>query len=131
MDKETTSKRLKQLMNERGLRQVDILEKVKPYSEAHKVPISKSNISMYVSGRVEPSQDKLLVLGMALGVSPSWLMGFDVPMELPKSISGHSDGNKDCVKNQLQVLIDKESNDEQFLKRMLAYAKLLSENPEA
>ena len=131
MEKETTSKRLKQLMNERGLRQVDILEKVKPYSKAHNVPISKSNISMYVSGRVEPSQDKLIVLGMALDVSPSWLMGFDVQKELPTSISGHCEGNKDCVKNQLQNLIEEEGNDEKFIRRMLTYAKFLKENPEA
>ena len=32
----------------------------------------------YVSGKVEPSQEKLVVLGMALNVSEAWLMGFDV-----------------------------------------------------
>jgi transcriptional regulator with XRE-family HTH domain len=131
MEKETTSKRLKQLMNERGLRQVDILEKVKPYSKEYNVPISKSNISMYVSGRVEPSQDKLIVLGMALDVSPSWLMGFDVPKEFPTSISGHCEGSKDCAKNQLQILIEEEGNDETFIRRMLTYAKFLKEHPEA
>lgn len=41
--------------------------------------MNKSDISQYLSGKAEPSQDKLIVLGMALGVQESWLMGFDVP----------------------------------------------------
>ena len=43
--------------------------------------MNKSDISQYVSGKVEPSQEKLVILSMALNVSESWLMGFDVPME--------------------------------------------------
>ena len=41
------------------------------------VKMNKSDISQYVSGKVAPSQDKLVVLGMALNVSESWLMGMD------------------------------------------------------
>ena len=33
------------------------------------------------SGKVEPTQEKLVVLGLALNVNEAWLMGFDVPME--------------------------------------------------
>ena len=40
--------------------------------------MNKSDISQYVSGKVEPSQEKLVILGMALNVSEAWLMGFDV-----------------------------------------------------
>lgn len=43
------------------------------------VKMNKSDISQYVSGKVEPGQDKLVILGMALNVNESWLMGFDVP----------------------------------------------------
>ena len=42
--------------------------------------MNRSDISQYVSGKVEPGQDKLTVLGLALGVDPVWLMGIDVPM---------------------------------------------------
>ena len=42
--------------------------------------MNRSDISQYVSGKVEPSQDKLTILGLALGVDPVWLMGIDVPM---------------------------------------------------
>ena len=76
--KENTSDRLKQLMNERKLKQVDILNLSLPYCKKDNIKMNKSDISQYVSGKVEPSQEKLVVLGMALNVSEAWLMGFDV-----------------------------------------------------
>lgn len=74
----TTAERLNQIMNERHIKQVDILNLSLPYCEKFNVKMNKSDISQYVSGKSEPSQDKLAVLGMALNVSESWLMGFDV-----------------------------------------------------
>ena len=76
--KESTSDRLEQLMKERKLKQVDILNLSLPYCKKYKIKMNKSDISQYVSGKVEPSQEKLVVLGMALNVSEAWLMGFDV-----------------------------------------------------
>lgn len=76
--KENTSDRLKQLMNERKLKQVDILNLSLPYCKKYNIKMNKSDISQYVSGKVESSQEKLVVLGMALNVSEAWLMGFDV-----------------------------------------------------
>ena len=77
-DRLTTAERLNQIMNERHIKQVDILNLSLPYCEKFNVKMNKSDISQYVSGKSEPSQDKLVVLGMALNVSESWLMGFDV-----------------------------------------------------
>ena len=76
--KENTSDRLKKLMDERKLKQVDILNLSLPYCKKYNIKMNKSDISQYVSGKVEPSQEKLVVLGMALNVSEAWLMGFDV-----------------------------------------------------
>ena len=81
MKKENTSVRLNKIMEERNLRQVDILERVKPFCIKYDIKMNKSDLSQYVSGKVEPSQEKLVILGMALNVSEAWLMGFDVPME--------------------------------------------------
>ena len=81
MKRFTTSQRLRQIMEERNLKQVDILNKVLPYCAKFDVKMNKSDISQYVSGKVEPIQDKLVMLGMALGVTEAWLMGFDVPFE--------------------------------------------------
>lgn len=75
----TTADRLKQIMGERGLKQVDILEACKPYCEKYHVQLKKNDLSQYVSGKVEPKQDKLSILGLALNVNEVWLMGYNVP----------------------------------------------------
>lgn len=73
----SSSIRLKEIMEKQNLKQIDILNKTLPFCEKYNVKMNKSNISQYVSGKVEPSQDKIMVLSMALGVSEGWLMGFD------------------------------------------------------
>ena len=81
MQRVTTAERLKQIMKERNLKQVDILNLSLPLCAKWDIKMNKSDISQYVSGKVEPSQEKLVILGMALNVTESWLMGFDVPSE--------------------------------------------------
>lgn len=81
MKKESTATRLNKIMSDRNLRQVDILNKTIPYCEKYNVKMNKSDISQYCSGKTEPNQEKLFVLGTALDVGEAWLMGFDVPME--------------------------------------------------
>ena len=87
MQIENTSIRLKQIMKEKQLRQVDLLEMLKPYCEKYNVKINKSDISQYLSGKVKPGQEKLSMLGMALDVTESWLMGYDTPKEKEFSIN--------------------------------------------
>lgn len=77
----TTAQRLKQIMDLRQLRQVDILRAAEPYCKRFDVKLNKNDLSQYVSGKTAPGQDKLTILGLALGVSEAWLMGFDVAME--------------------------------------------------
>ena len=79
--KETTATRLKRLLAERGLKQVDVLEKAEPFCKKYGIKLTKSDLSQYVSGKVAPGQDKLSIIGMALDVSEAWLMGYDVPMK--------------------------------------------------
>ena len=90
MKKENTSLRLKKIMAERNLRQVDILERTKPFCTKYDVKMNKSDLSQYVSGKVEPSQEKLVILGLALNVSEAWLMGLDVPIERPNNTNSTS-----------------------------------------
>lgn len=66
-------------MNERGLKQVEILEACKPYCEKYGVKLAKNDLSQYISGKVQPGQDKLSILGLALNVNEVWLMGYNVP----------------------------------------------------
>lgn len=79
--KTTTSNRLKEIMSEQNLRQVDILEMIAPYSKKLDIRLAKNDLSQYVSGKVEPSQEKLTLLSLALNVSEPWLMGYDVPKQ--------------------------------------------------
>lgn len=81
MKQHTTAERLKQLMDTRGLKQADIVRAVEPYCERYNVKLGKSILSQYVSGKTEPGQEKLTILGLALNVSEAWLMGYDVPMD--------------------------------------------------
>lgn len=76
----STSLRLKEIMVSRGLRQVDVLNAAKPYCIQYGVKLEKNDLSQYVNGKVEPGQEKLTILGLALNVSETWLMGYDVPI---------------------------------------------------
>jgi phage repressor protein C with HTH and peptisase S24 domain len=81
----TTSNRLKQIMSDRNLRQVDILNMVSPFAKELNIRFAKNDLSQYVSGKVEPSQEKLTVLSRALNVSEPWLMGYDVAVDIDNS----------------------------------------------
>mgnify|MGYP002407654194 CR=1 FL=1 len=72
-----TSERLQHIINTRKLKQIDILEAAKPYCEKYGVKLNKNDLSQYVNGKAEPGQKKLTVLSLALGVSETWLMGYD------------------------------------------------------
>ncbi|MBO4284304.1 MAG: hypothetical protein J5958_06755 [Clostridia bacterium] len=79
--KSNTSSRLKEIMRMRGLRQSDILDLCKPYCDKYGEKLGSNALSQYVTGKFLPGQRKLHILGLALGVSETWLMGLDVPME--------------------------------------------------
>lgn len=78
MKTSNTAQRLRELMDENHYRQVDILNKCKPFCQKYGVKLEKNDLSQYVNGKVEPGQEKLSILGMALNVSEAWLMGYDV-----------------------------------------------------
>lgn len=47
--------------------------------------IAKATMSSYMKGEFEPKQKNLHLISKSLKVNPSWLMGFDVPMEIENS----------------------------------------------
>lgn len=111
MKKTSTSDRLKEIMKSRNLRQVDILEKIKPYSQKYGIKMNKSDLSQYVSGIVEPGQEKLSILGMALNVNEVWLMGYNVPtersFEASKQITSDISDEEQALLNKYRSLDDK------------------------
>ncbi len=64
--------RLKDAMNIRRLRAVDLVERT---------GFSKSKISQYVNGVYEPKPDALFTIAKVLDVDEGWLMGYDCPMD--------------------------------------------------
>ena len=72
MKREKLCLRLKEAMDIRGLRAVDLIERT---------GIPKVTLSYYMSGKTEPKADRIYALAKELNISEAWLMGFDVPME--------------------------------------------------
>lgn len=69
---DTFANRLRKALNNANLTQSQLAEKTK---------IDKSLISNYLSGNYNAKQDKLSLIANALGVTETWLMGYDVPMD--------------------------------------------------
>lgn len=125
MQKATTSERLRQLMAERHLKQIDILNMAKPYCKKYDIKLGRNDISQYVSGKNEPGQYKLYILGEALGVNEAWLLGFDVPMERQnKSQKEKSPENADDLLNKTIKILS--HLDKDTLKRAYAYLEVLA-----
>lgn len=81
MRKYETADRIRQLMEEKNWKQVDIFNNSKPYQEKLGVKLGKSAISQYVNGIQAPDQRRLALLSLTFNVSEAWLMGYDVPRE--------------------------------------------------
>lgn len=123
MKKCTTADRLKQLMEERNLKQADILCSAKPFSKTFDIKLGRNDLSQYVSGKVEPGQRKLYLLARALNVNEAWLMGYDVPMErmdAPLNVNsnennhgviGNVSGGAVNIKNQCKYVLTKQEQD--------------------
>lgn len=109
----TTAQRLQQIMDERGLKQVDILRLAEPYCAQFNTKLTKSALNQYISGKVtDPRSDKLSILCYALGVSEAWLMGFDVPIERTTPIPGTpEDGRKAMLLNLFERLPDADQDE--------------------
>lgn len=107
----TTAARLKEVMEIYELRQVDILKRAEPFCKKYGVKMGRNDISQYVSGKVSPGQEKLTILALALGVSETWLMGYDVPMDRKlESINIETpDPN-----NEINIILSKMQNKEQL-----------------
>lgn len=104
--KVTTGTRLKEIMRERNIKQVDILRLCEPFCKKYDVKLEKNDLSQYVNDKAQPKQDKLSILGMALKVSEVWLMGYDVPKDNIEELE------RKMVKARLDYLTIDENNSE-------------------
>lgn len=72
----TCAERLQEAMDLRNKKQVDL---------ANETGLSKSSISRYLSGEMEPKNKQTYKLARALDISEQWLWGYDTSMERPES----------------------------------------------
>lgn len=72
---ETCGKRIELALDIRGMKQCDLCRIAN---------VPKSSLSLYLSGKYEPKQDRIYAMAKALNVSEAWLMGYNVPMEKEK-----------------------------------------------
>lgn len=78
--------RLRKAMNDNNLRQVDVVEKYENYCKKNNITnlkLTRSHLSMYLSGKFEPSSPRIAILAKILEVSEAWLIGYDVPKGTP------------------------------------------------
>lgn len=108
-----TAGRLREYMNLTNTKQADLVRIT---------GLSKSVISLYVSGKREPMQDNIYTLAHSLNVSPAWLMGLDVPM---KEVKMDTDFVVQLPDDKL-LFIETITKDKQ-LKRLCDYYMKLSE----
>ena len=105
MKTSSTALRLNEFMQKNGLKQIDIINRAKPCCSEYGVKLSKSDLSQYVSGKVEPGQNKLYILARALNVSEAWLMGYEVKNATNKNESQNIQTSSEVKDEILSMLI--------------------------
>ena len=75
----TSTERINQIMKEKKLRQIDVLNLAKPFQEKYNIKFSKSHLSQYVNGKSNPDNEKIFLLSKVFGVTEAWLLGYNVP----------------------------------------------------
>ena len=116
----TPNDRLKQIMKERNLRQIDVVKQSEYYQKELNIKLTKSNLSQYISGKSNPDNKKIQLLAKTLRVSEGWLSGYDVKKELVVSkseLSNHFDKifQSDKIKLDLDFANQKYENQEHRL----------------
>lgn len=69
--------RLRELMDDYG---------ITPTEFSKKTGIQKPTLSNYLHGVREPKQSQVAKIADAFNVNPAWVLGYDVPRELSKSM---------------------------------------------
>ena len=75
----TSNERINQIMKEKRLRQIDVINLAKPFQAKYNIKFSKSHLSQYVNGKSNPDNEKIFLLSKVFGVTEAWLLGYNVP----------------------------------------------------
>lgn len=69
------AERLKEVMENKSLKQADVLRMAQEVGEPYGIKIGKSQLSQYLSGKNTPRADIMRILAKALSVDQLWLQG--------------------------------------------------------
>lgn len=130
MKKSDFRSRLKDAMNIRGLKAVDLVERT---------GYTKSKISQYMNGVYEPKPDALFTIAKVLDVDEGWLMGYDCPMDKKLNLECKKNGSReeqvmDAIQSvfgsqAFELISDYLTMNPDGQKKLAGYAKDLLENP--
>ena len=87
------------------------IRKMKQSELCRYAEIPKSSLSLYLRGSYEPKQDRVYKMAIALNVSETWLMGYDVPMErgfVPTPINELSENENTMLELFRQIPINQQ-----------------------
>lgn len=105
------SERLREVMEERGLKQVDVIRLAEKIGEPYGIKIGKSHMSQYLNGKNVPRMDIMKVLAEALQVDQLWLQGEAVEKERNSSTNEKSSKQQvEGVEIQNDLLQEKKAN---------------------
>lgn len=105
------SERLRAIMQERGLKQVDVIRLAEKIGEPYGIKIGKSHMSQYLNGKNVPRMDIMKVLAEALQVDQLWLQGEAVEKERNSSTNEKSSKQQvEGVEIQNDLLQEKKAN---------------------
>lgn len=102
MKYEKTAKRLMKALSDKNMKAQELADKAK---------INKASVSQYINGSHAPSNISAGKMAEVLGVSPLWLMGFDVEetaissthQKLHAAIDSMSDAQAEALYQLLQI----------------------------
>ena len=128
MKNSTFCQRFNQIMDERHLKQMDLIRLCEPYCKKYDVIISKTNISQYRRGKCIPRSDKLYVLSRALNVEEEYLLGYDVGKEAAVNncifyFDCHFKNNMNFIANYLKLSENDKLRVVDFVNEMLNTVK--------
>lgn len=84
-EKASTSSRLAEALQMRNMKAIDL---------AKETGLSRGAISQYLSGKIVPKRDNLILLAKALHVSESWLRGYDIDESKIHKVSAVPSGSE-------------------------------------
>jgi transcriptional regulator with XRE-family HTH domain len=120
MKNSNSQDRIRQIMEYYGINQTEFCKRT---------GIQKSALSNYLNGTRQPRQDAVSKIADAFGISPSWVMGYDVPMKeiKPIEIIQELEDISEQDRKILDLYHKADPDSQRAIERILKYVELFKE----